>query len=153
MQWGRQFREALLQKRSPLMDTFILIQREGDLQTEFLWLLSLLGITLTPLDFNSIAFFTGRNKRQIISWDSEQYRETAFYLHSISSRNCFLANPWNMGHVLRGEWCKLNQYKSLWIINARLSASKIVSYNHSVRSKNNMWWDYYLHPNLLAATF
>ena len=103
MLWGGQFREAFLQKRSPLMDTSILIQREGDLQTEFLWLLSLLGITLTPLDFNSIAFFTGRNKRKITSQDSEQYRETAFYLHSVSSHNCFLTNPWNMEHVLRGE--------------------------------------------------
>lgn len=36
----------------------------NNLQTEFLWLLSLLGNILTPLDFSSIAFFTEERSKQ-----------------------------------------------------------------------------------------
>lgn len=36
----------------------------NNLQTEFLWLLSLLGNILTPLDFSSIAFFTEKTRKQ-----------------------------------------------------------------------------------------
>lgn len=38
-------------------------QKLVHLQTAFLWLESLLGIIFTPLDFNSIAFFTARKSQ------------------------------------------------------------------------------------------
>lgn len=38
--------------------------RKQDLRTEFFGLLSLLGSILTPLDFSSMAFFTGRHRRK-----------------------------------------------------------------------------------------
>lgn len=68
MKRKNQLIELLLQNPSILSSVYPQLtyqssyKKKEDLQTEFLWLLSLLGIILTPLDFSSIAFFTERNQ-------------------------------------------------------------------------------------------
>lgn len=42
-------------------------RRGGHLHTDVFWLLSLLGISFTPRDFNSICFLTRKNGREKIS--------------------------------------------------------------------------------------
>lgn len=67
--WQKHVRGALRsafselpQERSPWSPHASVPPAREDSQTEFLWLLSLLGSTFTPLDFSSIAFFTARHE-------------------------------------------------------------------------------------------